>query len=159
MRLFALSLSVALPFSMTVVLPCETLAVARRGVVAALLPRRRRTKTAGWATSELACFMNTPAPTRRIKYPPCTVLDRRRVALFTSSSSESSKVDGDGTLKTLAPGSHVAEMEVKKSRFLGYASHVDSWSSAKLFLEQVKNEHPKARHWCFGFCGGHNPVN
>jgi len=160
MRLFALSLFVALPaFSMILVVRCETLVVARRQAVAALLPRRRRTKTTGWATSELACFWNNPAPVRRIKDPSFTVLDRRRVALFTSSSSESSsKVDGS-TLKTLAPGSHVAEMEVKKSRFLGYASHVDSWSSAKLFLEQVKNEHPKARHWCFAFCGGHNPVN
>ena len=53
----------------------------------------------------------------------------------------------------------MAEMEVKKSRFLGYACHVSTWDEAKLYIEQIKSEHPKARHWCYGFCGGHNPVN
>lgn len=60
---------------------------------------------------------------------------------------------------TLASGSHVAEIEVKKSRFLGYASHVDNWQEAQAYLAAVKGEHPKARHWCYGFCGGINPVN
>ena len=34
-------------------------------------------------------------------------------------------MSADTERKTLAPGSHMAEMEVKKSRFLGYAKHVD----------------------------------
>jgi uncharacterized YigZ family protein len=60
--------------------------------------------------------------------------------------------------QTLAPGSHVAEMEVKKSRFIGYAQHTDSWVDAQDYIQQVKEEHPKARHWCFGFRCGDNPV-
>jgi uncharacterized YigZ family protein len=63
-----------------------------------------------------------------------------------------------GEIRTLAPGSHVTEYEMKKSRFLGYASHVDSWSEAQTYLEQIKKEHPKARHWCYGYCGGIDPV-
>lgn len=99
------------------------------------------------------CFLSRGA--RVIRYQPSSLL-QQNVALFSSNDSSN---ENDSTLKTLATGSHVAEMEVKKSRFLGYASHVDSWDEAKSFLEQVKNEHPKARHWCYGFCGGHNPVN
>ena len=52
-----------------------------------------------------------------------------------------------------------SEMEVKKSRFIGYASHVDSWSEAQLQIDAIKKEHPKARHWCYAFCAGVNPVN
>jgi uncharacterized YigZ family protein len=61
--------------------------------------------------------------------------------------------------KTLASGSHVSEMEVKKSRFIGYATRVDSWHEAQAYIEVVKSEHPKARHWCYGVCCGVNPVN
>jgi uncharacterized YigZ family protein len=45
-------------------------------------------------------------------------------------------------------------MEIKKSRFIGYARHVDSWSEAQVFINAMKKEHPKARHWCFAYCGG-----
>jgi uncharacterized YigZ family protein len=60
--------------------------------------------------------------------------------------------------QTLAPGSHMAEMIVKKSRFIGYAKHTDSWVDAQDYIQQIKEEHPKARHWCFGFRCGSNPV-
>ena len=60
--------------------------------------------------------------------------------------------------KTLAEGSHISEMEVKKSRFIGYASHVDTWEQASQYIDFVKKEHPKARHWCYGYRGGMNPV-
>lgn len=53
----------------------------------------------------------------------------------------------------------MSEMEVKKSRFLGYATHADNWDDATTYLEQVKAEHPKARHWCYGFQCGYNPVH
>ena len=62
------------------------------------------------------------------------------------------------TSRTLAPGSHVSEMEVKKSRFLGYAKHVENWAEATSYIDQVKEEHPKARHWCYGFQCGVNPI-
>ena len=63
-------------------------------------------------------------------------------------------------MKTLTPGTgmHSSEMEIKKSRFLGYACHVESWMDARLILDQVKAQHPKARHWCYGFRGGQNPI-
>ena len=60
--------------------------------------------------------------------------------------------------RTLAPGLHQAEMEVKKSRFIGYAQHVDTWKEAQDVLDVVKAQHPKARHVCFGFVAGSNPV-
>lgn len=60
--------------------------------------------------------------------------------------------------RTLAGGSHSSEMAVKKSRFIGYASQVQSWSEAQCYIDQVKAEHPKARHWCYGFRSGFNPV-
>jgi putative IMPACT (imprinted ancient) family translation regulator len=59
---------------------------------------------------------------------------------------------------TLAPGLHEAEMEVKKSRFIGYAQHVDTWKDAQDFLNVVKAQHPKSRHIAFGFVAGFNPV-
>jgi uncharacterized YigZ family protein len=60
--------------------------------------------------------------------------------------------------RTLGPGSHHAELEVKKSRFIGYATHVESWGDAQEYLQSIKGQHPKARHWCYGFrCGGADP--
>lgn len=69
-----------------------------------------------------------------------------------------SNKESDQVIRTLAPGSHATEYEVKKSRFLAYASHVDSWQEAQDYLEQIKGEHPKARHWCYAYCGGIDPV-
>jgi uncharacterized YigZ family protein len=59
---------------------------------------------------------------------------------------------------TIDAGSHQTEMEVKKSRFLGYAQHVETWKEAQDYLQVIRAEHPKARHVCFGFCAGVNPV-
>jgi len=53
----------------------------------------------------------------------------------------------------------MAEIEIKKSRFIGYAQHVECWDDAKGYIQEIKEEHPKARHWCFGFRCGINPVN
>jgi len=61
--------------------------------------------------------------------------------------------------RTLAPGSFNTEMEVKKSRFLGHAKHVENWSEAQAYIDEVKALHPKARHWCYAACFGVNPVS
>lgn len=61
-------------------------------------------------------------------------------------------------LTTLEPGSHKSELEVKKSKFIGYAKNVDTWKDAQEYLNLVRTEHPKARHLCFGFVAGVNPV-
>jgi uncharacterized YigZ family protein len=58
--------------------------------------------------------------------------------------------------KTIAEGSYCAEIQVKKSRFIGYVAHVDSWAQAQNYLLTVQTQHPKARHWCFAYCGGAN---
>jgi Uncharacterized protein family UPF0029 len=52
-----------------------------------------------------------------------------------------------------------SEMLVKKSRFIGYAKHAKTWDEAQSFIQEIKvQHHPKARHVCFGFRGGTNPV-
>lgn len=61
-------------------------------------------------------------------------------------------------LTTLQDGSYLAEMEVKKSRFLGYAQRAKTWDDAQNYVALVRSEHPKARHVCFGFLAGVNPV-
>ena len=76
------------------------------------------------------------------------------IQTFLSSSSE----DNAGG-KTLAEGSFSCEIEVKKSRFIGYARYVKTWDEAQVYIEEIKAEHPKARHWCYGFRSGANPVN
>ena len=80
------------------------------------------------------------------------VHNRRRFAvrLLSSGSSE--------TLTTLDVGSHQSELVVKKSQFIGYAQHVETWKEAQDYLDVVRAEHPKARHVCFGFVAGVNPV-
>jgi len=64
------------------------------------------------------------------------------------------------THKTLASGGPFqSELEVKKSRFIGYAKRVGSWKEAKEYISEIRTvEHPKARHWCYGFRCGTNPV-
>ncbi|KAL7544735.1 hypothetical protein ACHAWF_008096 [Thalassiosira exigua] len=55
-------------------------------------------------------------------------------------------------LKTLEGSDiYAAEEVIKKSRFIGYASHCTSWEDAQSILESVRKDHPKSRHVCFGF--------
>ena len=78
-----------------------------------------------------------------------------RARYFSMGSSESATE----VITTLEEGPHMAETEIKKSRFIGYAKNVDNWEDAKSYISQVKEEHPKARHWCYGFQCGTNPVH
>jgi hypothetical protein len=64
-------------------------------------------------------------------------------------------------IKTLLPppsnqNFHIEEEIVKKSRFIGIAAPCSSWDEAQLHLEQVRKDHPKSRHVCFGFVSGGN---
>ncbi|GKZ01487.1 hypothetical protein MPSEU_001099300 [Mayamaea pseudoterrestris] len=69
-----------------------------------------------------------------------------------SSSSSNLK-----SIKMLEPGTlSKSELEVKKSKFIGYAAQVDSWDDAVNVLARVTKEHPKARHVCHGFKCGSN---
>ncbi len=63
------------------------------------------------------------------------------------------------TLVELEEGKYYeAEQVIKKSRFIGIAKYCTSWDSAQSFIQEIRDEHPKARHVCFGFVGGHNPA-
>jgi len=43
------------------------------------------------------------------------------------------------------------EIIEKKSRFIGYASRVNSEDDAKAFVSEVSRKHPKARHVAFAY--------
>mmetsp|Transcript_24687 Transcript_24687/g.36197 ORF Transcript_24687/g.36197 Transcript_24687/m.36197 type:complete len:290 (-) Transcript_24687:133-1002(-) len=75
-------------------------------------------------------------------------------SLFLSSTSS---VD-ETPEKTLDDGEYTSEQVIKKSRFIGIAKHCESWDEAQMFIRGVRAEHPKARHVCFGFVSGSNPV-
>ena len=81
-----------------------------------------------------------------------------KTTLLRAASSQSGRSSTSATLKTLAPitesdnGSfYEIEEIVKKSRFIGIAVPATSWDDAKIILEQVRKDHPKSRHVCFGF--------
>lgn len=46
--------------------------------------------------------------------------------------------------------------KVKGSKFIGYAFPVTSEDQAKEYIKQVKEEHYKARHWCYAWQIGYN---
>jgi uncharacterized YigZ family protein len=48
-------------------------------------------------------------------------------------------------------GSAETELVVKKSRFLGFACHVESEEEAQRVLEQRRRQHYDARHHCFAY--------
>lgn len=79
--------------------------------------------------------------------------------LHASSSQSSGSSSTSATLKTLAPITQQSDNDsfyqieevVKKSRFIGIAVPATSWDDAKTIVEQVRKDHPKSRHVCFGF--------
>lgn len=77
---------------------------------------------------------------------------------FSRTTSVLLHASAEDAQRTLASGSHQSEMEVKKSRFLGYASHMETWKEAQLYVQSIKEQHPKARHWCYAFRGGTDPA-
>jgi len=46
---------------------------------------------------------------------------------------------------------YAAEQVIKKSRFIGLATHCTSWDNAQSIIEDIRREHAKSRHVCFGF--------
>jgi uncharacterized YigZ family protein len=48
----------------------------------------------------------------------------------------------------------IYEQEVKKSLFITHLGHTPGVQRAKLFIEQIKNQHPNARHHCWAFVAG-----
>ena len=60
--------------------------------------------------------------------------------------------------KSDIPCYYEAEQTIKRSRFIGIAKYCKSWDDAQSFIKQIRGEHPKARHVCFAFVAGFNPV-
>jgi uncharacterized YigZ family protein len=46
------------------------------------------------------------------------------------------------------------EIEIKRSRFLGFAAHTSGTQAAKAFIQSLKDAYPDARHHCYGFMAG-----
>jgi len=44
--------------------------------------------------------------------------------------------------------------EIKKSRFITLLAHTDGVEAARAFLQQVKSDHPAARHHCWAWVAG-----
>ncbi|WEJ62649.1 IMPACT family protein [Thiomicrorhabdus lithotrophica] len=51
----------------------------------------------------------------------------------------------------------VAEIEIKKSRFIAYARGIDSRSEGMAWLDEIKAQYPDARHHCWAYLIG-NPA-
>ena len=48
----------------------------------------------------------------------------------------------------------VSEETIKKSRFITLLAHTDGVEAARAFVQQVKAEHPAARHHCWAWVAG-----
>ncbi|MFT6950122.1 MAG: putative IMPACT (imprinted ancient) family translation regulator, partial [Paraglaciecola sp.] len=62
-------------------------------------------------------------------------------------------------MTSLAPyfipnGTAQASQEIKRSRFITQLAHTPGISCAKAFIKHIKDEHPGARHHCWGFIAG-----
>lgn len=51
-------------------------------------------------------------------------------------------------------GSLSVSEEIKKSRFITLVAHTDGIAAAKAFVEQVRAQHPDARHHCWAWVAG-----
>jgi len=51
----------------------------------------------------------------------------------------------------------VAEIEIKKSRFIAYARGIDSRAEGMAWLDEIKAQYPDARHHCWAYLIG-NPA-
>ena len=122
---------------------CLSLLLCRTMVVHALLLTR-----IARSFSVVRCSLGTIRWTRR----------HQNLSMASSSSNAERRNVGEGT-RTLSPGLHVSETMVKKSRFVAYARHVATWEEAQACIEDIRSEHPKARHWCYGFRCGFDPVS
>ena len=44
-----------------------------------------------------------------------------------------------------------SEIVINKSRFLGFAKHIETSEQAELFLKEIRKEHKEARHICYAY--------
>jgi len=82
--------------------------------------------------------------------PVATITTTQLYSRKSSSSSSSSTTKQQ--LKTIEGNDiYAAEQVIKKSRFIGLATHCTSWEDAQSIIEDIRREHAKSRHVCFGF--------
>lgn len=55
------------------------------------------------------------------------------------------------TYKTIEFATEEVLFKEKKSKFLGYAFPVTTEDEVKIHLENLKKQHPSARHWCYAY--------
>lgn len=51
-------------------------------------------------------------------------------------------------------GKYIAEIEIKKSRFIGIGYLISSVEEGRKLLKKIKYEYPDSRHICYGFLWG-----
>ncbi|QHM77828.1 IMPACT family member YigZ [Mixta theicola] len=49
----------------------------------------------------------------------------------------------------------ISEETIKKSRFITLLAHTEGAEAARAFVQQIKAEHPTARHHCWAYVAGH----
>ena len=77
-------------------------------------------------------------------------VSRTKTQLYSRKSSSSSTTKQQ--LKTIEGNDiYAAEQVIKKSRFIGLATHCTSWNDAQSIIEDIRKEHAKSRHVCYGF--------
>ena len=122
--------------------------------------------TLGWTNPTLATRSFLATWSKHTCHLESSIYQPHRISkiLLLSSSDGSDRVDEQKqqqqqqtqqTQQTLVPGStYESEYEVKKSRFIGYAKHCKTWTEASEYISEMKQIHPKARHWCYAFRSG-----
>ncbi|KAL7426921.1 hypothetical protein ACHAXH_001321 [Discostella pseudostelligera] len=102
-----------------------------------------RSRDKCWHTNNYSC----------VRHAATDRTSRTQLHFSNKSSSTTAAPSQQQPLKTLEGSDiiYAAEEIIKKSRFIGYASHCTSWKEAQTILESVRKDHPKSRHVCFGF--------
>jgi len=60
--------------------------------------------------------------------------------------------------KTITEASNSHLYKIKNSKFFGYAFPVTTEEEIKSFITQIKKEHYNARHWCYAWRLGVDPI-
>ena len=86
-------------------------------------------------------------------YSSSSVARTTKTQLYSrKSSSSSSSSTTKQQLKTIEGNDiYAAEQVIKKSRFIGLSTHCTSWEDAQTIIDDIRKEHTKSRHVCFGF--------
>ena len=89
------------------------------------------------------------SPSHSSLYSSSVATRIKKTQLYSRKSSSSTTKQ---LLKTIEGNDiYAAEQVIKKSRFIGLATHCTSWEDAQSIIDDIRKEHAKSRHVCFGF--------